>query len=322
MYTVEGEEVAVTSTGTTGTLCARSGDAALLAHLRTFHGQGVVEGVFRRTVNILMPDDMLISLSARGSDNAPRTLVIDVEHWSDRAISAGQSVEFTPEAIALGAPGTPTRIQVAGAEEWHPILPSLAALGPADLSVAADALDELVREHGSPGGMLGPSPAASPMEVAVTRALADGREKFVGSVTSADESGIRHAILALLGLGPGLTPAGDDFLTAPALLSALPGSGLTPLGRVLAQVLREHAGRTTRLSAVTLEEALRGRARAPVLDLVHMLSRTSGYNGARVTQALRIPVRNVLAIGHTSGTDILSGLVTGLRLEKELRGSL
>jgi hypothetical protein len=41
-----------------------------------------------------------------------------------------------------------------------------------------------------------------------------------------------------------------------------------------------------------------------------------------VTLSVRTPVRHVLAIGHTSGTDILSGLVTGLRLEKELRGSL
>ncbi|RVU27931.1 DUF2877 domain-containing protein [Streptomyces antnestii] len=306
----------------TGTVRTRSGDAALLAHLRTFRGQGVVEGVFRRTVNILMPDDMLISLSAHDGADAPRTLITDVDHWSDRGISPGQAVLFTPPTITLGAPATPTHVQVEGAGEWHPITPSLANLGPDDLTVAAHALDRLVREHGSPGGLLGPSPAAPPMEVAVTRALAEGRDLLTQAVASADEPAMRRAFLALIGLGPGLTPSGDDFLTALALLSALPGSGLTPLARVLSHVLREHPGRTTRLSAATLDEALRGRALAPLLDLVHTLSHTSGHTEARVTRSLRNPVRDVLAIGHTSGTDILSGLVTGLRLEKELRGSL
>ncbi|MFF1735381.1 DUF2877 domain-containing protein [Streptomyces sp. NPDC058247] len=312
----------MTSLRTATEVHAVSGDAAVIAHLRALRGQGVVEGVFHRTVNVLTPDDKLIALTARGGGDAPRTLVTDADSWSDRGISAGRTVEFAPEVITVHAAGGHLRVRMEGADEWHPILPSLAELVPVDLSAAASELDRLVRAHGSRGGMLGPTTTASSMEVAVTRALADGQGLLVCATKSGDGAGMRRGILSLLGLGPGLTPAGDDFLTAPALLSALRGSGLGPFARALEDVLREHPGRTTRLSVATLDEALAGRARASLLDVLHALARPSGGSEAHVAQTIRTPVRHVLAIGHTSGTDILSGLVTGLRLEKELRGSL
>ncbi|MGW6399272.1 oxamate carbamoyltransferase subunit AllH family protein [Streptomyces sp. NPDC055134] len=312
----------MTALRTATELRAISGDAALVAHLRALRGQGVVEGVFHRTVNVLMPGDRLIALAARGGGDAPRTLVTDADSWSDRGIAASQAVEFAPGVITVRAARGRLRVRTEGADEWHPILPSLAALGPGELATAASALDRLIRAHGSRGGMLGPTPAASSMEVAVTRALADGRDVLVRAIRSGDDAGMRGGILALLGLGPGLTPAGDDFLTASALLSSLPGSRLGPFGRALRDVLLDRPGRTTRLSLATLDEALSGRAGASLLDVLHALARPDRWGEVHVTQSIRTPVRHVLAIGHTSGTDILSGLVTGLRLEKELRGSL
>ncbi|MFB6671614.1 DUF2877 domain-containing protein [Streptomyces sp. NPDC056390] len=312
----------MTSLCTATGLRAVSGDAALIAHLRALSGQGVVESVFQRTVNVLTPGEKLVALAARGGGDAPRTLVTDADSWSDRGISAGQAVEFAPGVITVRTADAHLRVHTEGVNEWHPILPSLAALSQDDLAAAASALDRLIQAHGSRGGMLGPTPTASSMEAAVTRALADGRETLVRAITSADDAGMRRGVLSLLGLGPGLTPAGDDFLTALALLSSLHSSGLRPFGRALQDVLLEHPGRTTRLSVTTLDEALAGRARASLLDVLHALARPSGWSEARPTESIRIPVRHVLAIGHTSGTDILSGLVTGLRLEKELRGSL
>ncbi|MFE7157243.1 DUF2877 domain-containing protein [Streptomyces sp. NPDC057636] len=312
----------MTSLCTATGLRAVSGDAVLIAHLRALSGQGVVESVFQRTVNVLTPGEKLVALAARGGGDAPRTLVTDADSWSDRGISAGQAVEFAPGVITVRTADAHLRVHTEGVNEWHPILPSLAALSQDDLAAAASALDRLIQAHGSRGGMLGPTPTASSMEAAVTRALTDGRDTLVRAITSADDAGMRRGVLSLLGLGPGLTPAGDDFLTALALLSSLHSSGLRPFGLALQDVLLEHPGRTTRLSVTTLDEALAGRARASLLDVLHALGRPSGWSEARPTESIRIPVRHVLAIGHTSGTDILSGLVTGLRLEKELRGSL
>ncbi|NUR86113.1 MAG: DUF2877 domain-containing protein, partial [Nonomuraea sp.] len=94
--------------------------------------------------------------------------------------------------------------------------------------------------------------------------------------------------------------------------AALPGSLLRPFTTALRQELADHPGRTTLLSATTLTHASDGRVRASILDVLHQLP-----GGAIDAAAAR-----VLAIGHTSGTDLLSGLVTALHLEQQLRGSL
>ncbi|MFJ8849794.1 DUF2877 domain-containing protein [Streptomyces sp. NPDC102437] len=110
--------------------------------------------------------------------------------------------------------------------------------------------------------------------------------------------------------------SGDDFLTGPALLSALTGTRLRPFARTLAAVLGDRPGRTTLLSLTTLREALAGRVRDPWPAVLHALAATAGRSEAQVTETLRNPVRRALAIGHTSGTDTLSGLLTGLHLER------
>ncbi|WP_328885008.1 oxamate carbamoyltransferase subunit AllH family protein [Streptomyces sp. NBC_00316] len=281
-----------------------------------------MESVFRGVINLLLPGGGLMALSARGSGDAPRTLVVDVAHWLDRGVEAGGVVGFGPDGIALQGDAGGLQISAQGTAEWHPILPYLGSLTPSELAVPARVLHHLVSVDGELGGMLGPTPGAAPMEAAVCTALEHGRDELVRAVRSSDSVGMRHGVLALLGLGPGLTPAGDDFLTAIALLSSLEGSRLGPLARVLHDVLDEQPGRTTLLSTTTLREALSGRVRAGLVDVLWALAATRGQSEAQAIETVRDPVRRALAHGHTSGTDTLSGLVAGLHLERELRGSL
>ncbi|MGW9116362.1 oxamate carbamoyltransferase subunit AllH family protein [Streptomyces sp. NPDC055663] len=303
-------------------LRARSADAVLLDRLRTPGADGRVDTVFRHVINVLTVDGQLIALASRSNGDAPWTLVVDVEDWSGSAVEAGQVVRFGVDSVLLPAPEGELRIDTRVARRWNPIPVSLAHLGTDHLAVATRALDHLLRSHGVPGGMLAGPPDAPPMDAAVGRALAAGRDAFVHAVTLQDDAGTCRAVLGLLGLGPGLTPAGDDFLTGPALLSSLTGSRLRPFARTLAAVLGDHPGRTTTLSLTTLREALAGRVREPWPAVLHALAATAGRGEAQVTETLRNPVRRALAIGHTSGTDTLSGLLTGLHLERELRGSL
>ncbi|NBE50291.1 oxamate carbamoyltransferase subunit AllH family protein [Streptomyces boluensis] len=300
----------------------RSGDAVLLARLRALDGCGSVHSVFRGVVNLLLPDGELIALAARGRENAPRTLVVEIAHWGHSGVAAGRPVEFRAGGIALPDGAGGLWVDAREAEEWHPIVPSLAAFSPAELGTAARALDRLTRTYGQSGGMLGAAAAAAPMEIAVCAALDRGRAALVKAVRTSDTAGIRAAILALHGLGPGLTPAGDDFLTGIALLSALDGSGLDGYARTLRDVLATHSGRTTLLSTTTLHEALSGRVRAALVDVLNVLAAGRGQSERHLLDTVQNPVRRALAHGHTSGTDTLSGLATGLHLERELRGSL
>ncbi|QNS07933.1 oxamate carbamoyltransferase subunit AllH family protein [Streptomyces xanthii] len=309
-------------------LRAHSGDARLLARLHApapgpagtgpygFRGTGAVHSAFTHVVNLLTPDGLLIALASRDAGDAPRTLVVDVPDWTGTGLDAGHSVMFDTGRLILDAPGRPLHLTAEGARPWDPAGPSLAHLAPGALARAADALDAYNRAHGAPGGMLGAAPGAGLMESAVARALDAGRVRLLDALRAGDAVETVHGILALHGLGPGLTPAGDDFLAGLTLVAALPGSALAPLPPAVRTVLDGHRGRTTDLAAATLTEAAEGRARAELIDVLRQLA------DSPPPWDLNDPARRVLAFGHTSGSDTLSGLVAGLHLEEELRGSL
>ncbi|WP_353946320.1 DUF2877 domain-containing protein [Streptomyces sp. HUAS MG91] len=300
----------------TRTVSALSGDAALLDRLRTATGQGRVHSVFTRVVNLLTPDGTLVTLAARDTGDAPRTLVVDLADWTGTPLAAGQPVTFAPGKLTLGT--GPLHVTSTGAWPWRATPPSLAHLAPGALARIADRLDRLNQEFGPRGGMLGPVPGAGPLEQAVARALDAGRTILLTALrTGADDAEIRRGVLALLGLGPGLTPAGDDFLTGLTFVAALPGAVPTGLVPTVRAVLAEHRGRTTDVSHATLTEAADARVRAELIDVL----RQSADDGPP-PRTPHDPVRRLLAIGHTSGSDTLSGLVAGLHLEEELRGSL
>lgn len=300
---------------------ALSADAELLARLRRGRLGGRVHSAFTHVVNILASDDELVSLCARGLDDAPWSARVDVADWTGSGIRAGEPVTLTADEITFGAPARHVVRMAHRPREWHSKPVGLRLTGP-QLAARARVLAELLDAHGPHGGMRPPPDAANAFEAAVGAELRRGQESLHRSVLAGDTPGLHAAITQLLGLGPGLTPSGDDFLTGLALLAAQPGSRITGYVTAAREVLERLPDRTTRLSRTTLREALRGRTRQSLLDALHPLLAPAEPGAAELSRRLRPPVDRVLAIGHTSGADLLSGLLAGLRLEAELRGSM
>lgn len=100
---------------------------------------------------------------------------------------------------------------------------------------------------------------------------------------------------AMVGLGQGLTPTGDDML-----LGAL--TALTmyepELGAKLAEAVGPLLDRTNDISASYLRQALQGRAATPVIGALEGL--VTGEWTA---------VETLLQVGHSSGGDILEGIL-------------
>ena len=108
----------------------------------------------------------------------------------------------------------------------------------------------------------------------------------------------------LLGLGPGLTPAGDDVLAG--LLVGLWHHDA--LRRPVAdEVTRLVPGRTTTLSAALLRHAAAGLALPAVVDVADALA------GHGSDADLERAVTRLLAVGHSSGTALAHGLLRGAR---------
>ena len=95
----------------------------------------------------------------------------------------------------------------------------------------------------------------------------------------------------LVGLGPGLTPAGDDVLAAMLLtLSAVPGTQSAV--RALVAETAPLLARTTALSATLLRHAAAGRGIPEVTELVDALAGSGDLAAATA---------RLLAVGHSSG---------------------
>lgn len=135
-------------------------------------------------------------------------------------------------------------------------------------------------------------------------------EEAAGPGTGA---GLAGAVDALVGLGPGLTPAGDDVLVGVLAVhrSADPGlTGMLPLPEAV------HA-RTGALSAALLEQAVQGAVLPQVVGLLSALDRAP--SGAEGADGWRPALRALLAVGGSSGTAMAHGILLGLRAERSAR---
>ncbi|HLN76805.1 MAG TPA: DUF2877 domain-containing protein [Nocardioidaceae bacterium] len=110
---------------------------------------------------------------------------------------------------------------------------------------------------------------------------------------------------ALIGLGPGLTPAGDDVLAGALVAAYATDDPRLPAWRrtTVAALAR---GRTTDISRAMLHHALDGYAVPQLAAFVTALC--LGHDTAAATADL-------LAVGHTSGGALLTGVLHTLRTD-------
>ena len=102
---------------------------------------------------------------------------------------------------------------------------------------------------------------------------------------------------ALIGLGPGLTPSGDDYLGG--MLVALHALGREAQARGLWRWLQPRLSRTSAISGAHLEAAAAGEAHEALHEVLSSPSDAT--------------VRNLKTLGHCSGWDALAGAVAVLR---------
>ena len=114
-----------------------------------------------------------------------------------------------------------------------------------------------------------------------------------------------EAVCALLGLGPGLTPSGDDFLAG--FMVALRAVGQVGRSSALSRVINENVGLTSPLSAAHLRAAARCGLSE---DLDDLLAAIMAGDGAAIEASVDAQLR---AGPHHSPWDALAGIATVLR---------
>jgi hypothetical protein len=231
-----------------------------------------------------------------------------------------EGVGLTPGASAV-CDGTAFRVTdrftfpLAGAQIWRPV-GSSGPWQPAAMMASLAELASEVRTWPARGGLqalvwtLNGHATDSAMEVPVAtpliRMAVGGIEPLSEWLAGrlADPNACPpvpgSALDVLLGLGPGLTPSGDDFLGG--LLVALRYLGAHEVARSLAsEVLHRARQRTNEISRAHLAAAAEGEGLAPLHDLLAKLGTVGAIRGGACLSAID-------AIGHTSGWDALAGV--------------
>jgi hypothetical protein len=255
-----------------GTLrVARLGIGSLDRLARGATKPGRIHSVFERAVNVLWGDGRLLTLHGPGLLAAP--FAIGLERLPARgAVAPGMTIGRSDfdwsdaERVALEMPP--------------------GALG-FDFDFRSTALPEAGTARALSSG-------------AGLRAL----HALERGVAARDAGAFTDAACSLIGLGEGLTPAGDDGVVgalaaihrlAPGWLAAHPGQRDR-----LADAARR---RTTDVARDFVLEALDGRFAEPVLVLLTAVSEDAASRAAR----------RLLAMGATSGADTLCGIRLGCR---------
>src|SRR5438067_11520233 len=235
-------------------------------------GEGEVRAVFRRSFYLYFPGERYACVGDTSLGCGPlNALVTDF-----RIPSPGERVALDISAARLWTP----------APLSHRAEPALRALQAAARGrVPREGLGCLViDEHNSLSGHAQPA--------------LDAIERWLVGNALEDEA------QALIGLGPGLTPSGDDYLGG--VLIALHQLGRKPQAQSLWRWLEPRLKRTSAISAAHLAAAASGEGHEALHRCLVALC-TVGADWTRALDALA-------SVGHVSGWDSLAGVVAVAKL--------
>lgn len=229
-------------------------------------GEGDVRAAFRRSVYLEFADRRYACVGDSSLGRGPINALVDV---------------FTPPPI-----GTRVIVSLHGAERWKPEpLPPNPVI---DIGALEYAARDRVPSEGFGGLIVGAhnslSGHAQPGLDAIERWL-------IGNALDEEAA-------MLLGLGPGLTPSGDDYLGG--VLIALQALERRPQAQALWRWLETRLTRTSAISAAHLAAAAAGEGHEALHACLHALCNRN----ADWTRTLD----QVAKVGHVSGWDALAGI--------------
>ena len=267
-------------------------------------GTGEVIAVFRRSLYLRL-DGGLACIGEPGIGDGPLNIPCHAVPDDLRAVTAmGQAARIAPHAITLPRLAIATRTPA----PWSP--PATPDTTPekivAGLGALAAALPATM--PAGLGAFIRPRPALIDLvETSAASAVAELSEwiRCANGPSGPDSTHPTRAVRTLLGLGPGLTPAGDDFLAG--VVVALRALGDFARARWLAREIVARAPfLTNEISRAHLAAAAEGRLRA---DLHAAMNTILLGDAGKVRETLR----PLTASASGSPWDALAGMTTAFR---------
>ena len=274
---------------------------------------GHVCASFRRSCYVQTPSGEILCIADQSLGHSPLTLSANLPEEIDlRLVGVTEGVQLTVEdhSLRIG----PLVLGLQEAVVWTPyrttrpvdqgtiqlmsqLVASISSQAPSDglgcliphVETLASARYDAVHYH-------------TPLATLAAGAVAE----LVDGLISDDPRSTQAGVRGLLGLGPGLTPSGDDFLAG--LLLALHTDNSAMPASVALPVAANAPAMTGAISISMLNQAARGLGSEHCHQLINAL-----IDGQPQDEVL-CRTHALIAVGHTSGWDTLAGILLGLHL--------
>ncbi len=236
---------------------------------------GQVHSVFDRAMNVLWHDGRLLTVHGPGPLLAP--FAIALAHFPTGAARPGMRVRRSYDTITLGG----------------------IVLDWVDATTVETAMPEHPGDGAAVACLLGALPESRPSGGLTSAAGVRATARLAEGARSHDVLAFLDGALALLGLGEGLTPSGDDCLVgALAVIHRFSRPWLSAHPEIASRIGDAAATATTAIARDFVTHALAGHFAESLLDLM---------TAASAEQACRAAAE-LLRTGATSGADTLYGI--------------
>jgi hypothetical protein len=291
-----------------------------------------IHSQFENATNLEMEDGFIFNLLPEKIPPNPRSLILPESEWEVYRChlpSVGEEVLLKRKRLEISDRGL--NVEFEGAKPWNP-LPSLPGrpLRMNEIRRNLDALEKTlcadvrhVKEEG---------PFEERLRDVFEAMSENSRKIFRQRISTASEEIFFHIanrefvnalkdVDKLIGLGPGLTPSGDDLLTgvmgAGAFYSMVCPAISLEVRSLNSQIAVSAFKRTTVFGQIMLSDASRGE----LVQSLGALLQTLLCN--REDDSLSGKARRVMAMGESSGKDLLAGVILGmegfLKLEENMK---
>lgn len=247
---------------------------------------------FKNSINFGINNEILLTVATRRLDMAPLTLLFDCE---DLEWFAHDAICILASEMIAERPSRMYRLEKEAAFECLPIV----FLARNESAIFLEVFEK--------------SQVAVPSceKISVTNPLDHyAREKIVVEMDEFKKCWLRNEkelayqqLLRILGLGIGLTPTGDDFITG--LFASLYAKKSFP--SFYSQLKDSAKSKTNSVSYAEIREAVEGRFSQTIQKI--FIAASKGEE-----QGITKAINDLKQVGSTSGSDILWGIVFGLKL--------
>ena len=252
-----------------------------------------VHSVYERTINLML-DNQLLALQIQDSPVSPISVILPINEAEIHAIGVhdGDAVTLRSNNLTVGKAtisfDAPTCIYD-GYLIKHNHKDDLKST-----------VKHMIENTNRGGFSFLTDPAGAPDDFVLSYAK-DKLTDAVSSLKSGDTASSGNALTSLIGLGSGLTPGGDDFLTGMlSTFAALPARFNHKLMESVRAAITDNLDNTNEISRAFIKCALASQFSVPVITLYDELC-----TGAEAVDKL---TKDFLAIGHSSGIDTLTGI--------------